>query len=538
VNRREIPDVLIVGAGPSGAVTARYLSASGFRVVCLEQGGYVDTATYPSDRPDWELLAGGEWHYDPNVRRRPEDYPINNDDSDVTPLMFNGVGGSSIMYGGHWMRFLPSDFRVRTLDGAADDWPISYEDLLPYYEINDLDFGVSGLQGDPAYPPSAAPPNPPIAIGKLGQVAARGMDALGWHWWPGTNAIASRPYQELGACARRGTCGTGCPEGAKASVDVTHWPIAESQGVQLITGARVTGIQTDQQGLATGAVYIDRQGQEQFQPAQVVVLAANGIGTPRLLLLSASGQWPHGLANSSGQVGRRLMMHPYVGARGVFEEPIESWVGPWGQSIYSLQFYETEPERGFIRGAKWAAMPTGGPLFALSGYGRGLDAGVWGPNIHDIVREQVGHMLEWGVIIEDLPDEANRVTLDPELTDSDGLPAPKVTYRTSENSERISDFNAARATEALEASGAIKVMPNRVRDTGWHLLGTARMGSDAASSVVDQWGRAHDVPNLYVVDGSTFVTSSGLNPTATICAFALRATDRLIRERRNQEVPV
>lgn len=535
----EMVDVLIVGAGASGSIAARHLAAAGFSVVCLEQGGWENPAQYPGAHPAWELLSQKRWHPNPNVRELASDYPVDTSESDVNPLMYSAVGGSTILYAAHWIRFLPSDFRVRSLDGVADDWPLSYHDLLPYYERVDEEMGVSGLGGNPAYPASAAPPLPPLPIGKIGKKAAEGMNKLGWHWWPGYNAIPSRPYRNLHKCARRGTCLTGCPEGAKASTDLVHWPVALENGATLVTGARVKEITVNDQGLATGAVYIDRMGVEYFQPAAVVIVAANGVGTPRLLLLSQSRRFPQGLANSSGLVGKRLMMHPYAAVVGVFEEELESWLGPAGEAINSMQFYETDVSRGFVRGAKWNCMPTGGPLGLRSAYGGRPIEEAWGENFHRNVKKTFGHSFEWGIIAEDLPDESNQVILDPELTDSDDIPAPKLLYKTSENTRKMLDFHLARAQEAMQASGAIDmVVTPLMRDCGWHLLGTARMGDDPDTSVVDQWGRSHDVPNLYIIDGSIFVTSAGVNPTATISALALRAVEHMIEERRNQEVPL
>ncbi|MCL6548459.1 MAG: GMC family oxidoreductase [Alicyclobacillus sp.] len=535
----ETVDVLIIGAGASGSVAAYHLAKAGFSVVCLEQGDWVKQADYPGDHPAWELLSHKRWHPNPNVRELEADYPVNTDESDVNPLMYNAVGGGTILYAAQWHRFHPSDFRVRSLDGVADDWPFSYEELEPYYRQMDLEVGVSGLGGNPAYPPGNDPPLPPLPIGKIGRKAAEGMNKLGWHWWPGYNAIPSRPYHNLNRCALRGTCLTGCPEGAKASMDLVYWPEAIKYGAKLVTGARVREITVNDQGLAKGAVWVDRRGVEHFQPASVVILAANGVGTPRLLLMSRSPQFPDGLANSSGLVGRRLMMHPFAIVIGMFEENLESWVGPTGELIHSTEFYETDTRRGFVRGAKWDCMGTGGPLGMRSGYaGRPLEE-AWGENFHRNWQKSFGRSFQWGIIAEDLPDEENRVVLDSELTDSDGIPAPKIIYKMSENTKRLMDFHVAHAKMAMEASGAIDVAASSLmRDCGWHLLGTARMGTDPRSSVVNEWCQTHDVPNLYIVDGSVFVTSGGVNPTATICAVALRAVHRLIRERGNQEVAV
>jgi choline dehydrogenase-like flavoprotein len=531
-------DVLIVGAGASGAFAAVELTRAGFGVVCLEQGDWTLRTEFDGARKEWELRAQKNWHPNPNTRAAAADYPIETTDSDVNPLMFNGVGGSTILYAAHWVRMLPSDFQVHRQDGVADDWPITYEDLAPYYGKTEIAMGVSGLVGDTAYPDESAYPNPPMPLNKIGLKAAQGLDKLGWHWWPAPQAISAKRYRHMQACVRRGTCLTGCPEGAKGSVDVTHWPDAIQQGAHLVTGARVREITTNAKGLATGAIYIDRHGKEHHQKANVVIMAANGIGTARLLLLSKSTAHPDGLANSSGLVGRRLMMHPYAAATGVYDEPLESWLGPSGHAIQSFEFYETQTSRGFVRGGKWQVMPSGGPLGLRAGYSDSPLEEAWGANFHRRVKKTTGHSFEWGITAEDLPDTENRVILDPSLTDSDGIACPKIIYKSSQNTQKLMDFNLERAKEAHDAAGAAEVhLTPLMRDCGWHIMGTARMGHHPSESVINQWHRAHDVPNLYVIDGSAFVTSAGANPTATITALTLRAMEHLIAERANQEVP-
>jgi choline dehydrogenase-like flavoprotein len=525
-------EVLIIGAGASGAVAAMHLAEAGVDVACLEQGPSVDASEFYGDKPEWELMTQRRWHPNPNVRTEDSDYPIDTSESDVNPLMYNAVGGSTILYSAHWHRFLPSDFRVRTLDGVADDWPFSYEDLEPFYDIMDVEMGVSGIAGDPAYPPSSPPPLPPLPIGKIGQVAAKGMNKLGWHWWPAPQAIPSRPYRGRGQCVRRGTCSQGCPEQAKASTDLTHWPDAIGHGAKLITGARVRQITTNNLGKANGAIWVDRDGIEHHEAAQTVLVCANGVGTPRLLLNSATSRHSDGLANSSGLVGRNLMMHPYAAVVGYFDEPMESWIGPAGQAIHSMEFYETDERRGFLRGAKWNLMPTGGPLGFRSIHGSGPLESSWGKSFHEGTAKRLGKSFEWGIIAEDLPDENNRVILDPELTDQDAIPSPKIIYKSSPNTKSLIEFHLARQREAMEAAGARETTETPLmRDSGWHLMGTCRMGSDPRHSVVDQWCRSHDIPNLYILDGSTFVTSSGVNPTATICAIALRAVSHMLENR-------
>ncbi len=532
----ERAEILVVGAGASGGVVARRLARAGVDVVCLEQGRWHDRADFPASRPEFELISRKQWAWSPNDRDRPEDYPVNDADSDIVPLMFNGVGGSLILYAGDWPRLLPSDFRVRTLDGVADDWPITYADLQPYYEQTDVEFGVAGLGGDPAYPPGAEPPLPPLPIGAAALKIARAHVQLGWHWWPGTNSVLSAPHEGRHPCSQWGACLWGCPEGAKATTDLTHWPDAIAHGAKLITGARARRVLVGPRGLATGVEYVTEDGREHVQEAEVVVLAANAIGTARLLLLSAGLGHPDGLANGSGLVGRRLMVHPFANVMGLFDEQLRSWNGHIGSKIVCYEFYETDERRDHVRGAKWSLTTTGGPVNAALPTRAG--ASTWGPDHHLHVRSYLGRGASWGVFGEDLPDPENRVTLDPELTDSSGIPAPKVTYRVAENSRRLLDFHVERARESLLAAGAYRVEEERLmRYSGWHLLGTARMGDDPDNSVVDGFGRAHEVENLYVVDGSVFVTSGGVNPTSTIVAFAARAADHLVETRSLQKVP-
>ena len=531
-------DALIIGAGASGGVAARHLAEHGFDVVCLEQGDWPDRSAFPGTRPDWELAIRRRWALSPNVRCLPEDYPVNHADSDIEPLMYNSVGGSMIIYNATWPRMLPSDLRARTLDGLADDWPLSYGELVPYYDAIDRQIGVSGLAGDPAYPPHADYPVPPLPLGIAGRRVADGHNRLGWHWWPEPNAILSAPYDGRRPCVQRGVCTSGCAEGAKASTDLTHWPRAIAAGARLITGARVNRITVGAGGLATGATWLDRDGVEHHQRADVVLLAANAIGTARLLLLSADDRHcPNGMANSSGLVGRRLMMHPFSVVTGWWDDGVEGWQGQFGASITTYQFYESDPDRGFLRGAKWALSPVGGPLNHILPMRAGNE--VWGADHHARMGRIFGRGASWAIFGEDLPEESNRVELDPDRTDGDGIPIPRVHYRISDHSRRLMAFHEARAAESLEASGCSEIgTASMIPYSGWHLMGTARMGDDPTTSVVSAHQQSHDVANLYVLDGSVFVTSSGVNPTCTITALALRTADLLVRSRRSQKVPV
>jgi len=529
----ERADVLVIGSGPSGAAVTKRLTDLGARVVCLEQGDWVNPADYPSTRPDYETsMHRGRFHLSPNVRRRPEDYPVVELGKHPPSVqMFNAVGGSTIHYSAHFPRFHPSDFRVKTLDGVAEDWPLDYQELESYYEMNDREMGVAGLSGDPANPPRPPRPTPPLPLGLMGEALGRGFDKLGWHWWVAENGIISRPYDGRPACDLHGKCSYGCPIGAKSSPEVTYWPKALKKGATLRTWARVCQVTVNEQGLARGAVYYDRPGALHEVTARVVVVCCNGVGTPRLLLNSRSKLFPAGLANSTGLVGKNFMMHAWRQVVGVADGRVDSHVGPRGVAVACQQFYETDLQRGFVRGYSFQAAPTLGPLsYAWAGYAsRALP---WGPDHHRVFRKRFPHLLTIWVQGEDLPVETNRVELDPEVKDSHGIPAPRVTYTHCENTLRMMEHGAAMARQVLEAAGAEEILDGGLRQPAWHLLGTARMGSDPKRSVVNAWHQSHDVKNLFIVDGSSFATSAAVNPTSTIGALALRCADGIWARRR------
>lgn len=524
-------DVVVVGSGAAGAALTWRLVQGGARVVCLEQGEWAKPEDFASARTDCEVsLRRGPDGLTPNGRSRPQDYPVTAEGIDADQIaMHNGVGGGTVHWEAHFPRFHPSDFRVKTLDAVADDWPITYRELEPYYELNDRMMGVSGLTGDPANPPRSARTTPPLPIGRSAEALVRGFDKLGWHWWVSDNAVVSRDHDGRTGCDDRGRCNFGCPLRAKASCDVTYWPQALKLGAQLRTWARVREITVDARGRAQGVLYYDRNGKLREQRASVVVVCCNGIGTPRLLLNSKSKYFPEGLGNTEGLLGKNFMTHPARFAEATFTEPFEteSFVG---NPVFSQEFYETDPSRDFVRGYSMVIYRPMGPLSVAWG---DIEPVPWGENHHAEMRRRFGHTLSIVILAEDLPEESNRIELDGSRTDSHKIPAPKVIYHISENSTRMLTHGIAAAIRVFEAAGAAKIRSTERIGYFAHLMGTARMGTDPKRSVVKADHQVHSVRNLFVVDGSSFATGAAVNPTSTIGALALRAADGIWRRRRD-----
>jgi choline dehydrogenase-like flavoprotein len=524
---RPLPtDVLVIGSGMAGAAISKRLSERGVRVVCLEQGPWVLPAEHPHYSNEWEFELMREWARNPNVRQAATDYPVTVAGDTVAPMLMNTVGGSTTHYNAHWPRMRPSDFRKGTEHGleGSRDWPISYEDLAPYYDQNDAEIGVSGISGDPAMPTRPERQTGPLPFGTHGRKIAAGFEQLGWHWWPADCAIISEDYDGRVACNQCGSCRNGCPRGSLGMTTRTYWPKALQSGVELRSLSRVEQITTDEQGRVNGAVYIDlRTGERHHQPARIVVLAASGFGSPRILLLSANSQHPNGLANSSGLVGRYLMHHAYAEQTVVWDEPVDGYMGAYGAPIYSQEFAETDVSRGCVNGFTFQI-------------GRGLTASPaaltlpWGAGHRDAFAKLFNHEIWFSVQAEDLPVYDNHIRLDSEHPDSTGLPGITLVWNLHDNDRRLVNYGVERARELAIAAGASDFLTTgpAIPNPAWHLLGTCRMGDDPTTSVTDGNHQAWDVPNLYICDGSSFVTSGAVNPTSTIGALALRCADRIL----------
>lgn len=502
-------DVLIVGAGATGALVAQRLSSRGLSVVILEAGARFGGH---SALQNAEANAGKIFWTEPR----------NFVGTDfVIPKAGTGVGGGTLPWLGVVPRFHRDDFRTRSTEGVGADWPIGYDELRPHYEAVEREFGVAGECG-PFAPEPYTLPMPPHRMNWHAQVLARGARQLGAHPFAPPIAINSVERDGRPACIACGWCGSGCPTEAKATATNTYLTKAEASGARVISEAFVHRVNYDgAKGRVTGVDYLDAGRRERRVEARVVVLASHALETPRLLLLSAQGSFPDGLANSSGLVGKNLMSHPTWQVFGTFDEPINAYKGMQMGHVMVQDFYRSNPRNDYARGfILLSYMMTPITFGNLSGL-------MYGQELKDFLHGYT-HTAAWWAHAEGLPHESNAVTLDPDLRDPRGLPAARVTYHWGENDVKVAAAARDKAAEMMEASGARKVHIGL--NYGAHAMGTCRMGSDPETSVVDEFGRSHDVKNLYICDTSVFVTGSGLNPTLTAMAIADRASGHILAE--------
>jgi choline dehydrogenase-like flavoprotein len=505
-------DYLIVGVGSAGGVLLQRLARAGFNVVGLEAGPFWDT------EKDWisdEVGSHNLYWEDPRVT------------GGTDPLAFGanncgkGVGGGSVHWAAFTPRFHPSDFEVYTRDGLGADWPITYQDLLPYYEQLEREMPVAG----PAYYPWGHPhgyPYGPHPMGGVGNALIKGCTALGI---PvsigGPVAILSGSFGDRPHCIYRGFCIQGCKVGAKASTLVTHVPDALSSGAEIRDHSMASRIELNSSGRVSGVHYFDRDGESHFQRAKAVIVAGYAIETPRLLLNSACRGFDNGLANSSGTVGRYLMAQAGNVVLGRFDEPVRMYKAPPAHAL-TEEFYETDPRNDFVRGF---AIQTVGPLPVAFAKQILAAKKAWGWGLRREMMDY-NHWAAFGVLGEILPWADNRVTLSDD-TDQFGLRVAHITFNLHDNDKKLIKAGKEKTMEVMRAAGATEV----VQEARYaHLVGAARMGADPSTSVVDRFGRTHDVDNLFICDGSILPTQGSANPGLTIQALAARTADYLISQ--------
>jgi choline dehydrogenase-like flavoprotein len=546
----EQADVVVIGSGAGGAPVAAVLAEAGARVAILEKGPYYSSGDFIHDevkicrRDFWVPYLDDE----PHTIRKSEDEPAKRTRSGWTSAC---VGGATVHMSGFFYRLKPSDFRLAELTGGIEnaeiaDWPISIETLLPYYDMLEARIGVSGRAGVNPFEvrdrPFPLPPLRPHPSAALFDKAAR---SLGYHPYPTPRAIASRVFGQRPPCNYCGLCGDyGCENASKSSCLVTFIPAAEATGrCQVKARSLARRVLVDESGRVRGVEYLDAQGKVRTIGARVVCLAASAVESARLLLMSTSNRFPHGLANNNGLVGKNLTFSTLGKGTAVFDRrEIIARVGLRGMD---LPFFQRSVQDDYWMEGSGLALPKGGtynyilehpnPINAAVRLAAGEKWRIFGSEFKDRLRRHFLEQLtvEFEIFGESLPWNGSYVDLDPERKDRFGLPVARITAR---NHPAADQTNLAMLRHGMDMLKAMKPAAESVRawtwkDTTYHLQqGTCRFGTDPARSVLDPTCQAHEVRNLYVTDGSFMPTSGGVPSTATIMANSLRVGD-IIRER-------
>jgi glucose dehydrogenase len=510
-------EVCIIGAGAAGGIMALELARHGIGVVVLESGPRHDFAQRGAYVRRY-LRRENPWRTLPELDR----YTIGG----TAPYLLDGkrargVGGSTLHWEGYTFRFHADDLRLRSLHGIADDWPISYEELEPYYARAEQELGVAGIADDPSASPRSTPfPLPAFPFSYSDGLFAPACRSLGiaLHCLPqARNSVA---YGGRAQCRACGTCHV-CPTGAKASTDLTHVPQAEATGkVRVLTEATVFRLEVNRSQDVTAAVFARPDRVEERVTARLFVVAAGAVETVRLLLLSASPVFPEGLANRSRLVGKFFMSHPSVDVTGRASEKVHPYRTGFSTAM-SRQF--AVPRDRATHGAFFLEfLNSAGPKpdeLALA-------SGKWGEALREHVREEFGRWLGIRIYCEQLPERANAVSLSPRVPDYFGNPAPHLQCSLGSYERRALDEARSVARRILTAMGLTDIRVSGLT-FGAHQIGTHRMGADPNTSVVDANLSAHDVPNLFLVGSGCFVTASASPPTLTIAALAIRAAEHI-----------
>jgi gluconate 2-dehydrogenase alpha chain len=547
-------EVLVIGLGAAGGYASLALARAGAKIVALEAGPRWNALDFPMDeiRNDVRSFLSQVKFAKEIPTGRPDSNSVA-DQSGVAINMMNGVGGTSIHYGMEQWRYLPWNFKERSAsikrygasaipaDSTIADWPISYADVEPYYDKVEYDMGTSGKAGNirgkkvSGGNPFEGPrrreyPLPPLRSSGWTSMIASTAKRLGWHPFPGPAAIRSKTYHGLPGCEYCGFCTfNGCMADAKGSTYLTAIAEAErTKNLKVVTGARVTKIEVDRAGRATGATFV-KGGKTYFQPADVVVLSTYIYENTRLLLLSTSAAYPKGLSNNAGQVGQHYISHLYGGASGLFAgQALNRFNGPGAQRTTVDDWNGDNFDHkglGFIGGAVIDARMENKPIGAARTTPPSVPA--WGSAWKDWLHKNANSVGQIGTQVEVLAYEGNYCDLDPTTKDAWGQPVLRITFSIRDQEKLRFAFVNDKAEQLLKEAGASETWPNGLLSfaVNSHAYGTTRMGNDPSTSVVDKWLISHEVPNLAILGGSAFPVSTGYNPTHTIEALAWRTGD-------------
>ena len=535
-------DFVVIGSGAAGSVMAKELSTAGFDVVVMEQGPYIKPAQFTHD----ELGGRTERGLGFSGEDDPQTFRANEDEEAVERRNLNYlrmVGGTQVHFTANFWRFHEIDFEERSRFGPVAgtgivDWPITYADLEPYYTKVEWEIGVSGAPG-PHDPPRTRPyPVPPLPVKSSGVLLERAAEKIGMHAYPAPMAILSKPLNGRIPCIHCGFCMSyGCEVNAKSTSLSAMIPVAERTGrCEIRSESTVHRIETDNTGRVNEVVYFDREGNQQGQLANAIVICANGAETPRTLLMSESSRFPDGLANSSGKVGKYLMGNGQVHAYARMEHPLNEYKSVQVTRVIH-DLYDSDPSRGFFGGGGFDARFQYNPIsFARNGLPPGSPR--WGSDYKRMLGEYFNYVVDVNGHTTNIPVESNNLTLDPVAKDKYGRPGIRTTFTEHPQDTECKEFFLERCKELVGAMDALETWHRPVSPSTrhTHLLGTCRMGNDPNESVIDKFHRAHDVPNLFICDGSSFVSSGRGQPTMTIQALAFRAADLIIQFARRGEI--
>ena len=504
---------VIIGSGAGGGTLANELSQKGIKVVLLEAGGHQSSATFLND--EWASFKQLAWT---DMRTTSGNFRLAKDFPNLPTWICKTVGGTTTHWAGASLRFHEHEFHARTTYGEIAganllDWPLTLAELEPYYARAEDKMGVTRTNDIPGLPGN-----------NNFKVFYNGAQKLGYKGCStGRMAINSRPRAGRTSCRQLGFCFQGCKMGAKWSTLYTEIPAALATGhCELRSECHVSRIEHDASGKVTGVVYFDAAGHEQRQRARVVCVAGNAIETPRLLLLSASGKYPDGLANSSGQVGRNYMRHCTGSVYAAFEEPVHMYRGTTMAGVITDEAHH-DPKRGFAAGYELETVSVGLPFAAAF-----IEPGGWGPDFTYFMDHYANLAGMW-IVGEDMPQASNRVTLNTSAKDQWGLPAPHVHYDDHANDLAMREHGFKQGTALYEAVGAKRVFRTPPYPST-HNLGTCRMSAKPSDGVVNAHGQAHEIANLFVSDGSQYTTSAAANPTLTIVTLAIRQAEFIAQQ--------
>lgn len=502
--------VVVVGSGAGGGTLSNELAQRGIKVVCLEAGGRHEISDFVNN--EWDSFTQLAWK---DARTTSGSWRVSKDFSNLPAWIVKAVGGSTTHWAGASLRFQDHEWKARTTYGdvkgaALLDWPIDGAEMAPWYAKAEDKMGTTGTNGIPRLPGN-----------NNFKVLHAGATKLGYKdVHTGNMSINSQPRSGRGSCQQLGFCFQGCKTGAKWSTLYTEIPSGEETGnLEVRANSQVIQIEHDPSGKVTGVVYADQDGNTQRQKARVVAVAGNSIESPRLLLNSTSSQFPNGLANGAGHVGKHYMRHTTASVYAIFDKPVHMYRGTTMAGIVKDES-RNDTSRGFVGGYEMETLSLGLPFMAAF-----LNPGGWGRDFTWFL-DRYDHMAGLWIVGEDMPQESNRVTLSGDKKDKFGMPVANVHFDDHANDKAMRDHAYKQGSAIYDAVGAMKTFHTPPYPST-HNLGTNRMSEKPEDGVVNKWGQTHEIKNLFISDGSQFTTGASENPTLTIVALAIRQADHL-----------